>query len=129
VMPDLEPGTIERLAAVYPGYYIVQNPVDVTGSATSKDYRVGIQRLIEDRNVDVIMPWFVFQDTPLDEEIVDVLAELSGAKPILCGAMGGPYTEKMGRALEERSIPLFDGVRPWLAAARAVSYRANTKES
>lgn len=123
-MPDLDPTTVGQLKAVYPGYYIVQNPVDVTGSATSQDYRLGIEALIEDSNIDVIMPWFVFQDTPLDEGIVDVLAELSRAKPILCGAMGGPYTKKMGQALEACGVPLFDEVRPWLAAARAVSYRA-----
>ena len=128
-MHDLEPETVERLEAVYPGYYIVQNPVDVTGSATSQDYRLGIEALIEDPNVDVIMPWFVFQDTPLDEGIVEALVELSGAKPILCGAMGGPYTVKMGRELEAQGVPLVYGVRPWLAAARAVSYRASTLNS
>lgn len=124
-MPDLSPGTVERLTAAYPGYYIVQNPIDVTGSATSHDYRLGIQALIDDPSVDVVMPWFVFQDTPLDEGIVDALAELSGTKPILCGAMGGPYTEQMARTIEARGVPLFDGVRPWLAAARAVAHRAS----
>jgi 3-hydroxypropionyl-CoA synthetase (ADP-forming) len=125
-MRDLEPETVERLEAAYPGYYIVQNPVDVTGSATSEDYRLGIEALIADPNVDVIMPWFVFQDTPLDEGIIDVLAELSGTKPILCGAMGGPYTARMGQALEARGVPLLQSVRSWLAAAKAVSYRATT---
>jgi 3-hydroxypropionyl-CoA synthetase (ADP-forming) len=123
-MHDLEPETVERLKAVYPSYYIVQNPVDVTGSATSLDYRLGIEALIDDPNVDVVMPWFVFQDTPLDEGIIEALACLSGTKPILCGARGGPYTAKMGRELESVGVPLVSGVRPWLAAARAVSYRS-----
>jgi 3-hydroxypropionyl-CoA synthetase (ADP-forming) len=76
--------------------------------------------------VDIIMPWFVFQDTPLNEGIVEALARLSGTKPILCGAMGGPYTARMGQELEARGVPLFDSIRSWLAAARAVAYRANT---
>jgi 3-hydroxypropionyl-CoA synthetase (ADP-forming) len=125
-MQDLKPETVARLQAFYPGYYIVQNPVDVTGSATSADYQLGIEALIEDPNVDIVMPWFVFQDTPLDEGIVEVLAELSGNKPILCGAMGGPYTARMGRELEARGVPLLNGVRPWLAAARAVSHQASS---
>jgi 3-hydroxypropionyl-CoA synthetase (ADP-forming) len=126
-MPDLGPQTVEKLQAVYPAYYVVQNPVDVTGSATSQDYRVGIEALIADPNIDLIMPWFVFQDTPLDEGIVEALADLSraSAKPILCGAMGGPYTEEMSTAIEARGVPLFNGVRQWLAAARALSYREN----
>lgn len=125
-MPDLSSQSVEMLREVYPAYYLVQNPVDVTGSATSQDYRAGIEALIADPHVDVIMPWFVFQDTPLDEGIVEALADLSRAssKPILCGAMGGPYTEEMSTAIEARGVPLFGGVRQWLAAARALSYRA-----
>jgi 3-hydroxypropionyl-CoA synthetase (ADP-forming) len=127
-MPALSPETVRSLAAVYPPYYLVQNPVDVTGSATSEDYRLGIQALLEDPAVDIVMPWFVFQDTPLDEAIVDVLAALNreGKKPILCGAVGGPYTEGMSRRIEARGIPVFNGVRPWLVAARALAHRTLT---
>ena len=126
-MPDIAPKTVERLKAVYPGYYVVQNPVDVTGSATSQDYRLGMEALLEDPNVDIIMPWFVFQDTPLDEGIIDVLGELSDrrVKPILCGAMGGPYTEWISKEIECRGVPVFGTVRQWLAAAHALSYRAS----
>ena len=28
---------------------------------------------MDDPNVDIIMPWFVFQDDPLEENIVDIL--------------------------------------------------------
>jgi 3-hydroxypropionyl-CoA synthetase (ADP-forming) len=125
-MPDISPDTVARLVSVYPGYYVVQNPVDVTGSATSHDYQVGIEALLDDPNIDLIMPWFVFQDTPLDEAIVDVLGELSDRriKPILVGAMGGPYTDRMAGAIEARGVPVFDGVRSWMAAARALSYHS-----
>ena len=127
IMSDLSSQTVEKLTEVYPPYYLVQNPVDVTGSATSRDYRMGIEALIADPHIDLIMPWFVFQDTPLDEGIVEALADLSrtSSKPILCGAMGGPYTKEMSKAIEARGIPLFGGVRQWLAAARALSHRAN----
>jgi len=127
IMSDLSSQTVEKLTEVYPPYYLVQNPVDVTGSATSRDYRMGIEALIADPHIDLIMPWFVFQDTPLDEGIVEALADLSrtSSKPILCGAMGGPYTKEMSKAIEARGIPLFGGVRQWLAAARALSHQAN----
>ena len=126
-LPDLSGEGVEKLKAVYPGYYVVQNPVDVTGSATSEDYRVGIEALLAEPNIDIVMPWFVFQNTPLDEAIVEALGTLSDAssKPILCGAMGGPYTAAMARAIEARGVPVFFTVREWLAAARALSYRAS----
>jgi len=122
-MASLSARSIKKLKEVYPSYFLVQNPIDVTGSATSGDYKVGIEVLMNDPNVDIVMPWFVFQDTPLGEEIVQVLEELSRErkKPILCGAMGGLYTEKMSRAIESRGVPVFHSVREWMAAARGIA--------
>lgn len=121
LMP-LAPETVARMKASYPPFYLAQNPVDVTGSANSADYDIGIQALMEDPNVDMVMPWFVFQDTALDEGIVEVLgaAHRRYDKPILCGAMGGPYTEKISRAIQEQGVPVYHTVREWVAAARAL---------
>jgi 3-hydroxypropionyl-CoA synthetase (ADP-forming) len=123
MLEALEPRTALHLRSIYPPYYIVQNPIDVTGSATSEDYRKGIEALLNDRHVDIVMPWFVFQDTPLDEAIVEALASLKAAydKPILCGAMGGPYTQKMSRAIEAVGVPVYGTVREWLAGAKGVA--------
>ena len=30
---------------------------------------------MEEKNIDIAMPWFVFQDDPLEETIVDYLAD------------------------------------------------------
>lgn len=120
-MRPLSPESLDALRSAYPPYFVVQNPLDVTGSATSEHYRVGIEILMEDPNVDVVCPWFVFQDSPLDEGIVDVLAEIAEKheKPLFCGATGGPYTEKMSRRIEERGVPVFPSVREWVSAAAA----------
>jgi 3-hydroxypropionyl-CoA synthetase (ADP-forming) len=122
-MGALSTQSIEKLRQTYPPFYLVQNPIDVTGSAVSKDYEIGVQTLLEDPGVDIIMPWFVFQDTPLEETIVDVLRRLSERfeKPILCGATGGPYTEKMSMALWESGIPVYSSVRTWMAAAKGLA--------
>jgi 3-hydroxypropionyl-CoA synthetase (ADP-forming) len=119
---DLAPETVERMKASFPPFYLAQNPVDVTGSANSADYDIGIQALMGDPNVDMVMPWFVFQDTALDEGIVEVLgaAHRRYDKPILCGAMGGPYTERISRAIQEQGVPVYHTVREWVAAARAM---------
>ncbi len=121
-MPPLGEEITARLKAQYPTYYVVQNPIDVTGSATSEDYEKGIEALLEDPDVDIVMPWFVFQNSPLDEAIVEVLARLNnGRKPIVCGAMGGPYTEKMSKAIESNGVPVFHSVRDWVSAAYALA--------
>jgi 3-hydroxypropionyl-CoA synthetase (ADP-forming) len=122
-LPDLHPDTIAKLRAVYPAYYVVQNPLDVTGSGTARDYALGIEGFLDDANIDIIMPWFVFQDTPLEETIVEELGRLSALrkKPIVVGALGGPYTEKMSRAIEAVGVPVYRSVGAWVAAARGLA--------
>ena len=98
------------------------NPADVGGGATADDYRFVIQQFLDDKNVDIAMPWFVFQDDPLEETIVDYLAGLSKKrkKPILCGGNGGPYTEKMIKLIEKHNVPVYQDLRTWVAAASAL---------
>ncbi|MGE5618872.1 MAG: acetate--CoA ligase family protein [Sphingomonadaceae bacterium] len=122
-MPALADETVAALKKVYPPFYLVQNPVDVTGSATAADYEVGIQALLDDPNVDIVMPWFVFQDTALEESIVEVLGRASEQrkKPILCGSMGGPFTESISRAIQDRGVPMYHSVREWVAAAKGIA--------
>lgn len=119
--------TLRALEELYPPFYLVQNPLDVTGSATSMDYKNGIEGLLKDPEVDIVMPWFVFQDTPLGEDIVDVMGELTDAheKPILCGGMGGPYTQDMSAAIHAVGVPVYGTVREWVAAASALAGRGS----
>jgi 3-hydroxypropionyl-CoA synthetase (ADP-forming) len=124
-IPELSPESLRKLAEVYPSFYLVQNPIDVTGSATSTDYEVGIETCMQDPQVDIVMPWFVFQDTPLEEDIVQKLGRLSRTygKPILAGAIGGgPFTLKMSQAIEAEGVPVFHSVREWIAAARGLAF-------
>lgn len=124
-LPDLAPETVATLRAAYPPFYLAQNPVDVTGSATTSDYAVGIQALLDDPNVHVVMPWFVFQDTPVGEDIADALGDLNRRrkKPILVGATGGPFTARMSQAIEEQGVPVFHSVREWIAAAMGLTHQ------
>lgn len=126
-LPELCPESLNKLAKVYPPFYLIQNPIDVTGSANSKDYAVGIEVLMLDPSVDIVMPWFVFQDTPLDEAIVQELGRLTTThnKPILVGALGGPYTTRMARAIEAEGVPVYHSVRDWVAAARGLVQNGN----
>jgi 3-hydroxypropionyl-CoA synthetase (ADP-forming) len=117
--------TVSRLGEIYPSFYAVQNPLDVTGSGTSADYEVGIQMLLDDPAVDIVMPWMVFQDAPLGEDIVDKLDQLNQAakKPILAAATGGEFTRHISRQIEARGVPVFHSVCDWVSAARGLAFR------
>ena len=99
------------------------NPADVGGGATAGDYNFVIEQFLADKNIDIAMPWFVFQDDPLEETIVDYLAALTKKrkKPILCGGNGGPYTEKMIKLIEKHNVPVYQDLRTWIAAASALA--------
>lgn len=125
-LAELSSETIERLTEAYPSFYVVSNPVDVTGSGSSTDYEIGIRALLDDPGVDIVMPWLVFQDVPLNEDIPEKLGALcrSASKPILCGSTGGEFTHRMSLAIEARGVPVFRSVGDWTAAARGSSYDA-----
>jgi len=121
----MSPRLIKKMKARFPPTVPIHNgnPADVGGGATADDYRFVIRQFYDEKNVDIAMPWFVFQDDPLEETIVDYLSNFSKKrkKPLLVGANGGPYTQKMAKLVEKRGIPVYDDLRTWVAAASALA--------
>jgi len=121
----LSPTLLKKIKARFPPTVPIHNgnPADVGGGATADDYKFVIQQFLDDKNIDIAMPWFVFQDDPLEETIVDHLADLSkqNKKPILAGGNGGPYTEKMTKLIEKHNVPVYHDLRTWVASASALS--------
>ena len=130
-LAQLSDQTLKSFKEHYPATYVIGNPCDVTGSASADDYRFAIQAFLDDPNIDIIMPWFVFQDDPLEEKIVDILADFQKQKkkPILVGAMGGPFTEKISKKIEEFNIPVYQSVITWITAAGSLAKWNRIKES
>ena len=122
-LAQLSEQTLNSFKEHYPTTYVIGNPCDITGSANSDDYKFAIQAFMDDENVDIIMPWFVFQDDPLEESIVDVLAtfQKQKRKPILVGAMGGPFTHKISKQIEDSNVPVYHSVTSWITAAGSLA--------
>lgn len=120
---EISSNTLAKLKEHYPPTYVIGNPCDITGSATADDYRYAIQAFMDDPNVDIIMPWFVFQDDPLEETIVDILQgfQKQRKKPILVGAMGGPFTQKISKRIEDTNVPVYHTVTTWVTAAGSIA--------
>lgn len=124
-LAQISPKFIKEMKDHFPPTYVIGNgnPADVTGGASAEDYQFVINAFMNDPNVDAVLPWFVFQDDPLDEIIVDYLESFSKKrkKPLLVGANGGPYTQKISRRIEERGVPVYSDLRDWVAAASALA--------
>jgi 3-hydroxypropionyl-CoA synthetase (ADP-forming) len=123
-LAKVTPKTLKEMKEHFPPTYVIGkgNPADVTGGANADDYRYTIQKFMDDPNVDIVMPWFVFQDDPLEETIIQYLAEFSKQKkkPLLVGGNGGPYTKKISKLIENEGVPVYDDIRDWVAAATAL---------
>ncbi|MCE9653603.1 MAG: acetate--CoA ligase family protein [Nitrosarchaeum sp.] len=121
----LSPELLKKMKERFPPTVPIHNgnPADVGGGANADDYRFVIQQFLDENNIDIAMPWFVFQDDPLEETIVGYLDELSKKKqkPILAGGNGGPYTEKMIKLIEANNVPVYQDLRTWVAAASALA--------
>ncbi len=121
----LSPQLLKKMKARFPPTVPIHsgNPADVGGGATADDYRFVIQQFYDEKNIDIAMPWFVFQDDPLEETIVGYLDDFSKKKkkPLVVGCNGGPYTEKMIKRVEKHNIPVYQDLRTWVAAASALA--------
>ncbi len=111
-----------------PGFSIVSNPLDLTGSATGKHYQMALSRMAEDKNVDIIMPFFVFQDTPivntLDQLYTGLLEVKEYGKPLIVVSTGGHFTECQGEKLARMGIPqIQDPIRAIGALDKILGYQ------
>jgi 3-hydroxypropionyl-CoA synthetase (ADP-forming) len=122
VLATLDNETIQTMRNHFSFYYIVNNPVDITGSATSDDYDFVLTSLLQDDGVDIIMPFFVFQNTPLDEAIIEKMEKHSNQKkkPIICCCTNGSYSDTLKEKFISKGMPMFTQIDHWVTAAYAV---------
>jgi 3-hydroxypropionyl-CoA synthetase (ADP-forming) len=130
-LAQISDSTMKAFRDHYPATYVIGNPCDVTGSASASDYEFAINAFMNDPNVDIIMPWFVFQDDPLEEKIVDVLANFQKQKkkPLLVGAMGGPFTQDISNRIEQSNVPVYQSVSTWITAAASLAKWSRIKQN
>ncbi len=79
--------------------------------------------LLDDPNIDIIMPWFVFQDDPLEETIVNVLASFQKAKEKTNTSRchGRTVYGKDSKRIEETNVPVYHSVIEWVTAPGALA--------
>ncbi len=114
-LPEVKAEKFSKL----PSFAIKANPLDLTGSATAGHFLEGIKAMEKDSSIDIIMPFFVFQDAPLIdslEELHDGLREMTETakrsgkplKPIIALGMGGKIVEEQKVKMAEYGIPLLE---------------------
>ena len=100
----------EKLKNKFSKFYVVNNPVDLTGSACDEDYRIALQTcMVESDEYDaaIIIPLMAPQG--MTEKIVDLVADTMkvSEKPAVICTVGGAFTLKVKRLFEERMFPVY----------------------
>ena len=124
---ELAPETQTRLREVFPAETSVHNPVDMIASATSESYRVALELVLRDPNVDAAIAAFV---PPLGVRQVDVASSIveasthEGDKPILAVLMGRSGLPEGRAELNAAGIPAYTFPESAAGALKAmVHYR------
>jgi acetate---CoA ligase (ADP-forming) len=117
---ELSAATREKLAAHFPEEASLTNPVDMIASATPQSYRVAIQAVLSDPEIDAVIATFVpplgIRQEDVAEAIVHVVEQQS-EKPVLAVLMGREGLPQGLAELQRAGIP---GYRFPESAARAL---------
>ncbi len=124
---ELSPETQARLRETFPAEASVRNPVDMIASATSDSYRIALDVVLDDPNVDAAIAAFV---PPLGVHQIDVASSIHQAvrsrqpadKPILAVLMGRHGLPEGRAELHEAGVPAYTFPE---SAARALATMVN----
>jgi acetate---CoA ligase (ADP-forming) len=122
---ELSPETQAKLRSVFPEEASVRNPVDMIASATPEGYRVALEAVLDDPNVDAAIAAFVpplgLRQEDVARAIVQVVQQQRG-KPVLAVLMGRAGLPQGRAQLKEAGVPAY--IFPESAArALAAMYR------
>ena len=120
IIADPSKSTLNKLKKVFPSTYTVGNPIDLTGSAFSDDYRRAIRVCLQDKAIDLLLVILLYQTPQIDTSIVDDLIKFNNLKkkPLVVISMGGDFPRKYKNLLEVNGVPCFTYPHN---AARAIS--------
>jgi 3-hydroxypropionyl-CoA synthetase (ADP-forming) len=109
-LADLNDKSLATLKNELPPFFGIHNPIDVTGSGKAEHYKISLEALAKDPNVNILLPFFTFQDAPIAdtiEELHSVMKKIQKhKKTILAVAAGGEFTNLQGKRLQSESVPL-----------------------
>ena len=123
-LAHLSEDTKHAIRKSLPDFVSVENPVDLTGSATPSWYDSALGHIENDENADVILAALTLQDEGLAGNWEELSKVLSGRKkPLMVLSAGGSFTEKVSRTLQNAGIPVVPSPRRAVAAIEnAVHY-------
>ncbi|MHA1217764.1 MAG: acetate--CoA ligase family protein [Candidatus Heimdallarchaeaceae archaeon] len=101
----------KKLDDTFPSFYSTGNPIDITGSATAEDYRIALESVYDDPNVDSIVNICIPVIPDLDiEEYIKITKEVAKRKekPFVTALVGGEEADYATAELLKDDLPAFE---------------------
>ncbi|MHA1687601.1 MAG: acetate--CoA ligase family protein [Candidatus Heimdallarchaeaceae archaeon] len=109
-LAKFSPETQKRLDETFPAFYSTSNPIDLTGSATAEDYKIALEAVYDDPNVDSIVNIVIPCIPDLDiHEIIDATKKMAKIKkkPFVTALIGGEEADFATAELLKEDIAVF----------------------
>jgi len=100
----------ESLSKYFPEYFILNNPIDLTGSSGDEDFGIVLETAFVDNDyfdAAIVIP--LMPPQTMTDRVVDIIsqsAEKSG-KPVVVCTISGEYTKNSKELFEMKGIPVF----------------------
>lgn len=114
--------TKETIRKAASSYASISNPTDLTGDANSNMYRIAIDSMMNDTDVDIMITILLLQISVLQSDIINVVAELQKKhkKPLIICSTGGDFTTVHKKILEAKGIPVYPSPYRAVKAAKVL---------
>jgi len=105
-MAELSKETTKKLRKKFPEKISIRNPLDLVGDASTETYKVALDHVMKDPNIDIILLIALHQTPLLGPDIVDVIVEAKKQtkKPIIVVSTGAEFTENLNKVLEKENM-------------------------
>ena len=100
----------EVLSEKFPGYFILNNPIDLTGSSGDEDYGIAMKAALVDNDFfDAAIVISLMPPETMTEGVVDIISQMAeeSGKPVVICAASGVYTGNIKTKFEAKGLPVF----------------------
>ncbi len=100
----------ESLSKYFPEYFILNNPIDLTGSSGDEDFGTALKTAFVDNDyfdAAIVIP--LMPPQTMTEDVVGTVSQMAekSGKPVVVCTISGVYTKRVKELFELKGIPVF----------------------
>ena len=100
----------KKVLSNFPKYYIISNPLDLTGSARTEDFELAIDTALKDNKNDIVLAIILTQIPTIEPRIVKSVVEICAKnnKPLIVVTCGGDFAVQVEKNFMKNRLPCYN---------------------